>query len=46
MILQEAIDLVTEDTYYGTNMNVWTPEKILTTNTSSSHETLNYDADI
>ena len=46
MISQEAINLVTEATYYGDNMDVWTPNVFLTADTSSSHGTSNYDADI
>ena len=46
MISQEAINLVTESAYYGTNMNIWTPDVFLTADTSLSHKTFTYDADI
>ena len=46
MISQEAINFVTDSTYYGTNMDIWTPEVFLTADTSSLHGTSNYDADI
>ena len=46
MISQEAVNLVTESTYYGTNMDIWTPDVFLTANTLSSHRTSTYDADI
>ena len=46
MIFQEALNLVTEDTYYGTDMDVWIPENNMTADISLSHGTLNYDADI
>ena len=45
MISQEAINLVTESAYYGTNMNIWTPDVFLTADTSWSHVISNYDAD-
>ena len=46
MILHEANNLVTENTYYGTNMDIWTPDVFLTADILLSHVTLNYDADI
>ena len=39
MISQEAINLVTVNTQYGTDMDIWTPEMFLTDDTSSSHGT-------
>ena len=46
MISQEASNLVTEDTYYDTDMGVWTPENVLMADISSLHETFKYDADM
>ena len=46
MIFQEAITLVTEDTYYGIHIDIWTPELFLTADTLSSHGTSNCDADM
>ena len=43
MISQEAINFVTENTYYGTNMDIWAPEVFLMADTLLSHKTSNYD---
>ena len=46
MISQQAINIVTEDTYYGTNMDVCTLEHFLTSDNLSLHGPSNYDQDI
>ena len=46
IISQEAVNFITDNTYYNVTMTIWAPDIFLAADVSSSHGVANHDLDI